>query len=430
MAEPSGALKFYDLLVDVAKQLSVADYDSTLGTIIIPTDQYNFEICKKIVSDGISMFMSDSPVKGWRWMRRLATVTFVGTYTGTATSGSSTTLVDSGIASTYADDFFNGYSIYIEAGTGVGESAVVTDYTGASGTFEFTALSGGSTPDTTSEYSIAKSANAINGDGSRYKLPANFGGTVDGKIKYVKNSNRGSIIDWVDEAYIRSRRSVTLNSGHPLSAAILPYEPTDENLSATRRWEIIFDPRPISADSVQFPYTLFFDQMRMEMGTATAGAATSLSDSNRWEVDGYFIGWILTVRAGTGKSETATITGYTGSTGKFEFTALSGGSTPSTDSVYTVEPAANLHPAGHQFDESIRSACKARAEMEEQDEHMDTFWTDEYHKKALPNAFKVDKRSAPRKLGRMLNSTNRLHRGIPDSYRGRSYNNVTTEHDQ
>ena len=109
---------------------------------------------------------------------------------------------------------------------------------------------------------------------------------------------------------------------------------------------------------------------------------------------------------------------------------MSGGSTPSTDSVYTVEPAANLHPAGHQFDESIRSACKARAEMEEQDEHMDTFWTDEYHKKALPNAFKVDKRSAPRKLGRMLNSTNRLHRGIPDSYRGRSYNNVTTEHDQ
>ena len=427
MAEPSGALKFYDFIVEVAELLHIADYRSN-GTILMPKDQFNFELCKRMVNHGFSMFMDDSPVKGWRWMRRLATVAFVGTYTGTATSGSSTTLVDSGIASTYANDFFNGYSIYIEAGTGVGESAVVTDYTGASGTFEFTALSGGSTPDTTSEYSIAKSTNAINGDGSRYKLPANFGGTVDGKIKYVKNSNRGSIIDWVDEAYIRSRRSVTLTSGHPLSAAILPYEPTDENLSATRRWEIIFDPRPISADSVQFPYTLFFDKMLMEMGTATAGNATSLTDSDRWEADDYFNDWIITIRDGVGRGETATVTAY--SSGVFTFTALSGGSTPTTTSVYTVEPAANLHPAGHQFDDTVKAACKAYAEIDQQDEHMDTVRSDYYHKKALPHAYMVDKRSAPRKLGRMLNSTNRLHRGIPDNYRGRSYNNVTTDHDQ
>ena len=150
MAEPSSALTFYDLLIDIAKQLSIADYDSTRGTIIIPTDQYNFEICKKIVNDGINMFMSDQPAKGWRWMRRLVSVTLALTYTGTATGGSGTTLVDSGIADSYADDFFNTYSIYIESGTGVGESATVTDYTGSSGTFTFTALSGGSTPDTTS----------------------------------------------------------------------------------------------------------------------------------------------------------------------------------------------------------------------------------------------------------------------------------------
>lgn len=406
MAEPSSALKFYDLLVDAAKQLSVADYDSTLGTIIVPTDQYNFEICKKIVNGGVSMFMSDAPEKGWRWMRRLVTLALAITYTGTASSGSSTTLVDSSIASTYADDFFNTYTIYIESGTGVGESATISDYTGSSGTFTFTALSGGSTPDSTSKYSIAKSLVAINGDGSRYTLPANFGGTVDGKIDFAKGSSLGHGIEWCDESLIRARRAITVNTGHPLLAALLPYQPTSETLSSTRLWEIIFDPRPSSIKTISFPYTLHFDKMRMEVGTATAGTATSLSDSNRWEVDDYFNDWILTVRAGTGKSETATVTDYTGSSGKFDFTALSGGSTPDTTSIYTVEPAANLHPAGHQFDESIRSACKARAEMEEQDEHMDTFWTEEYHKKALLNAFKIDKRSAPRKLGSMNRSVN------------------------
>lgn len=422
MAEPSRALTFYDLIVDVAEELHVADYRSN-GTIIMPKDQFNFELCKRMVNDGIGMFMDDAPEKGWRWMRRLATVTFAVTYTGTATAGAATSLTDSSIADSYADDFFNGYSIYIESGTGVGESATVTDYTGSTGKFEFTALSGGSTPDTTSKYSIAKSTSAINGDGSRYKLPANFGGTVDGDIEYVKDSNRGSVIEWRDESFIRARRSVTLNTGYPLFAAIRPYEPTDENLTSTRQWEIIFDPRPNSIDSIQFPYTLHFDKMLMEMGTADSGGATTLVDGDRWEADDYFNGWILTVRDGTGRGETATITDYAGGTGTFTFTALSGGSTPDTTTVYTVEPASNLHPAGHQFDEVIRAACKAYAEIDQQDEMMDTHNNEIYHKKVLPNAFKKDKRSAPRKLGSMNN------RGSSDRRIGRSYNNVTTDHD-
>ncbi|KKN55894.1 hypothetical protein LCGC14_0577850 [marine sediment metagenome] len=428
-SEPSNAKTFYDLIIHVAEKLHIVDYRSN-GTLLIPTDQYGFELCKRVVNGGIEMFITDCPEKGWRWMRRLAPVTFAVTYTGTATSGGATTLVDSSIADTYADDFFNTYKIFIEVGTGKGESATVTDYTGSSGTFTFSALSGGSTPDTTTKYSIARSLNAIDGDGSRYLLPASFGGTVDGKIEYVKDTNRGRYIEWVDEAFMRARRSITLNSGYPLWSAILPNEPTSENLSASRRWEIMFDPRPIAADTVQFPFTLYFDKMLMETGTATAGAATSLTDSNRWEVDDYFNDWILTVRDGPGRGETATITDYTGSTGKFDFTALSGGSTPTTASVYTVEPAANLHPAGHQFDNSIKSACLAYAELEVQDEHIDNQWTEYYHKKDLPNAHKLDKRSAPRTLGKMLDRTVSLHRsiGMPQPYR--SYNNVTTEHDQ
>ena len=85
-------------------------------------------------------------------------------------------------------------------------------------------------------------------------------------------------------------------------------------------------------------------------------------------------------------------------------------------SQYIVEPSGNLHPAGHQHDDAVESACLARTEMESQDEHFDTFWTDYYHKKAIPNAFKVDQRSAPRTLGPMLNG--------PSNGGGRSWNNV------
>jgi hypothetical protein len=414
MAEPSSAKTFYDLILAVAKQLHIADYRSN-GTTIVPTDQFSFELCKDVVNDGVEMFIADAPRKGWRWMRRLVTLALAVTYTGTASSGSSTTLVDSGIADSYADDFFNGYDIYIEAGTGVGESATITDYTGASGTFTFAALSGGSTPDSTSEYSIAKSTSAINGDGSRYTLPANFGGTADGKIDFVKGSNLGHGIEWCDESFLRSRRAGTVNTGHPMFAAILPYQPTSETLAATRLWEIMFDPRPSSIKTISFPYTLHFDKMRMEMGTATGGSATTLVDSERWEVDDFFNDWIITVRSGTGRGETATVTDYTGSSGTFAFTALSGGSTPDTTTVYTVEPASNLHPAGHQFDDTIVSACKAKAEMDEQDEHMDTAWTEMYHKKALPNAYRLDGRSVPRKLGSMNRDVTRHRTRLGDS---------------
>lgn len=73
---------------------------------------------------------------------------------GTATAGTAASLTDSSLEDDYVDDYFNGWVIEILSGTGAGEWAVVTDYTGATGKFDFTALSGGSTPDTTSVYSV------------------------------------------------------------------------------------------------------------------------------------------------------------------------------------------------------------------------------------------------------------------------------------
>jgi len=333
MAEPSGTTTMRDLMLRVAEKLGIAEYTST-GVIHIPVDQYNLKLCKRYIQNGIRMFMADAPLKGWRWMRRLMTVTFDA------------------------------------EGDGVDN---------------------------------------IDLDAARYKLAANFGGTVDGPIEYDADTSVGTRIEWCDESVIRARRSLSVNTGIPNKAAIRPYQPISEALMSTRQWEMIVDPQPGSAYVVKFPYTLHFDQMDMEGGTATGGGATTLVDATDRkdnEANDYFNTWIIRIVAGAGIGEYATIDDFIRNTGTFLFNAgLSGGTTPDTTSKYIVEPADNLCPVGHQFDDAIEAACLARTEMESQDEHMDTFWTDYYHKKALLNAFKVDQRSAPRTLGPMLNGS-------------------------
>jgi len=430
MTEPTSSLSYEDLIIAVAELLEIADWDSTDGDILAPvSDAYNLSLCQRIVNNAMRMFIGDSPPKGWRWMRRLCSVSVVVTYTGTATGGSSTTLVDS--SRTEDDDFFNGYNIYIESGTGIGEYATVTDYTGSSGTFTFSGkLSGESTPDTTTKYSIAKSANTIDGDGSRYKLPANFGGTVDGRIEYIKDSSHGAAIEWRDESFLRSRRAISISTGYPNYAAIRPYQPTSESLSATRQWEIIFDPRPAASDTVEFPYTLHFDKMKMRGGIVTSVGSgddegLTLLDSTRTEPDDFFLGWIARIVSGTGKGSYAIITDYAKTGGKFTVADWldeeggDAGTDPAAGSLYIVQPVANVHPAGFMFDNVIMAACLARAQMETQDAGDN--WIQEYRQVALPEAMRLDVRSAPRNLGPMTNG--------PRQIRSRSWSNVTTDHD-
>jgi len=413
-AEPSNATTMQDLMLRVAEKLGIAEYRST-GQIHIPVDQFNFNLCKRYIKNGIKMFMADAPRKGWRWMRRICSVTFATRVTGTADAADATSVTDLTLIATYdtADDLKDWWC-YVLTGTGIGSYAQITAYAEDTGKctvadwLDSDGNPGGTDPAAASTFAIT-SVKTDAGNAAKYILPANFGGTVDGKIEYAADTNQGTRIEWCDESKIRAHRAVSVNSGVPSLAAIRPYQPVDESLSQSRQWEMIVDPSPSSAYTVQFPYTLYFDGFKMESGIATSAAASYICDNTRSEADAYFVGWLLTVVDGTGVGETATVSIYTGATGEFKFAGgtLSGGTTPDTTSQYIVEPAyGNLHPAGHQFDDAIEAACLARTEMESQDEHFDTFWSDYYHKKALRNAFTVDQRSAPRKLGSMNRTAN------------------------
>jgi len=74
---------------------------------------------------------------------------------------------------------------------------------------------------------------------------------------------------------------------------------------------------------------------KQEKGTATAGAAGSLTDTKRREPDDFWKGGTLEIVSGTGINQKRDITGFTLSTGVFTVTP-NFGTTPDTTSVYVV----------------------------------------------------------------------------------------------
>ena len=368
-------------------------------------------------------------------MRRSCPVTMAPAYQGMATAGTSTSLTDGNIAGTYADDFFTGFTLKLTAGTGNGATATVTSYVGATGQFVFTGgLSDGSTPTVTTAYRISRSLSVIDGDSARYMLPVDFGGEAIGDIEYVANTHHVRGIEWVNESFIRSRRAITVITGFPRYAAILPYQPTTEVATVGRQWELIFDPRPVAADTVTFPYIMHFDGVQLISGTCTTGTQwVGDDDTDHSDVvlssvaytypDNTFNGYTVEITSGTGRSAYGTVTDFTGSTGTFRVDTWSdGGEGPDVgDDVMVVPIRPYYHPCGFAFDGIAETACLAACEIYGGDRVQDTHHTEMYYKMKLPEAIRANNRMRPRGLGLMTNGPRRIIERV--------WNNVITNHD-
>jgi len=435
MSEPTSALTFRQLITRVARKSGMAYYGSS-GTdeALPPIDKADLELLKDVVNDGIRMFIADGPSEGWRWTRRIMSVTLATTrVTGTVDSATDTTLVDATLSATYdSDDDLNDWYCYILTGTGKGSYAKITDYTTATGTctvadwLDKYGNAGGTNPATGDTFAITN-VETVEGDKARYPLNENFSGEYSGDITYEASSAHSTQIRWVHESVIRQRRSCSVSSGFPKLAAIRPLEYTDENLGPTRRWELFIDPQSNSAEVLEFPYELMFDKLDCECGVVDSATDTTIVDATRGEADDYFNGWVITIIAGTGKGSYAAVTDYTAATGTFTVadwlkpSGAAGGTNPGANSIYYVEPANNKHPAGVRFDHAILAAVMAQAEMDIEDMVESAGFIEKYVQKALPMAHLKDSRTGPRRLG----SSNT--RGTVR--RERSWADVTTDHD-
>jgi len=435
MAEPTSRLTFADLIQKVANKAGVAYFGANGDqSALVPVDAYNLGLCKNIVQDGIRMFISDAPKRGWCWQKRIMSVTLTATrITGTVDSVTvdpdTITLTDVTLEDDYdSDDDLNGYYIYIDSGTGEGSWAIIADYTASGGVItvdEWLDQYGNSPPVDNANVNdpaadstyIITPVETVAGDIARYPLPEYFGGEADGKIDYAANTAHATPIQWCDESFIRANRAVTVRTGYPQYAAIRPLEPAIAAIasgSAKRRFELILDPQPSAADVLEFPYLASFDNLNLESGTADSGGDDTLVDGSRSEGDGYFNGWKIEIMSGTGKGSYALVTDYTGATGAFtvaDWLTVAGavdGTNPDANSAYIVQPVNNFLPCGFRFDEAILAACYAKLAME--DEDTDPQMIPAYLKKALPKAYEADARLAPRKLGSMNQRSYRYER--------------------
>jgi len=438
MAQPTSRLSYQELIRKIAKKAGIAYYgESGDKTALVPIDMYDLGYCKDIAVDGIRKFIADAPKNGWQWQKRKLSVTLTGTrITGTADSTSTTTIVDLTLADTYdTDDDLLGMYCYILTGTGAGSFALITGYTALTGTITVAdwldeyGNAAGTDPAADDTFAVT-GVETVGGDIARYPLPEHFSGEAAGKIEYAADTNYGGDIEWCNESFIRTRRSVTVTSGYPHYAAIRSLEPalTDiEDGSAQRRYELIVDPEPSGAYVIEFPYMLSFDNLQLESGLATGGAATTLTDTAREESNDFFNGWRCEVIAGTGKGSYATVTDYVGATGVFTVAdwltsaGAAGGTNPAANSGYIVYPLNNHLPPGFRFDQGLLSACYVALAIE--DEEADQSAEQRYLKLDLPKAYESDGRLAPRKLGSMNTRTNKYGRFE------RTWNTVTTDHD-
>ena len=309
MSEPTSILTHYDLILRIAELAGVAYFGSDgAQRALIPIDDVNtFDKCKRIVNDGIRMFIAGAPPQGWRWKNRIQSVTFGSVeVTGTCTAdGDSTSLIDTGLEDAYDTDAdLAGYYVY-----DITQNiyALITVYTASGGDItvgawlDYDDAVSSLTPAEDDEYAITD-VKTVAGDKARYWLDEDFG-RVAGEITWAKGSARGNDLTWAHETEIRARREVAVNTGYPQLAAVRRYR-------NQRRWEIIFDPSPIATDTILFPYELGFNELRMEGGISNYGGTTYLVDDDRWEPSDYFNGWIITLLDGTGRGSYAPVTDY------------------------------------------------------------------------------------------------------------------------
>lgn len=248
MSDPTLKLDFQALQIRVAEYLGI-QADSGTGASV-PTDASDLELVKRLVNDGYRRFLGE---RAWNFLVVPLNLTFVTGYTGTATSGSATTLVDSSLAADYADDFFNGFNLRIvDVSTGIAYVVVVTDYTGATGTFTF--VTPGFTIADDDTYQVAATT-AVEGQSNRYYLPDDFYGELDAPFTYPSTGPR-RIIQQISEIDLRGLvAGAGSSTGDPYAFCIRAINTVAT--TTAQRFEAVFYPTPSALTTVTAVYRRF-----------------------------------------------------------------------------------------------------------------------------------------------------------------------------
>ncbi len=244
---PTGALTFEDLIIEVAIKLGVAYYGAAGDEEAqVPTDVHDLSICKRVVNNAIRLFLSDAPPNGWRCQHPVATLSMWAsvavdstvTATGVYEPATDTTLITAS-AATFYDSMELKSIVVTDVDTLTIATYVSTTTVRVAGSHSWTG---------SKTFSIASNGN--------YTLPRTFGGEVTGDITYDEDTRPTITIKWVHETRIRrNREDTTSETGYSYWAA------TRKMNDGGDRWELMAWPVPNTLYVVNFPYELYFDKL-------------------------------------------------------------------------------------------------------------------------------------------------------------------------
>lgn len=285
--DPTLSLAMSDFQIRVAEYLGIAYYGADgQGIAQVPINAHDLDLTTRLVQDGYRRFVSENPK--WNVLDIPYTMTFVSQISGTAISGSGTTLVDGSIAGVYADSFFVGWGLRVtHAADGVIDTFVVTAYVGATGAFTFVA--GTEVVAAGDSYATAKPP-AVGGQNYRYLMPSDFYGIVLAPWTYEIGGPRLTI-GVVAESEIRELRAGANTAGTPSVCAFRPL-PVIAG-TAGGRWETLFWPAPASNYSLTLLYKRFPQQLVASTDRTVFGfqhddaiLAAMISEAERQRGDG------------------------------------------------------------------------------------------------------------------------------------------------
>ena len=250
-SEPTSALTFSDLQIEVARKIGVAYYGSDgTGVAQPPADAHDLDEVKRHVNNGIRMFLADGPnPNGWFFSRPTASVTIWHDRAEDADKAVTAASYDSSADRTEIT---------------VGEDSFYETMENKSIVFETSGAFTVRTYVSPTKVKVEGDASGVVGEkwsmtaDNAFTLPRDFGGEYIGSITYAADTNQGITIDWVDEAQIRLwLENITDETGDPFWAAVRPMATGVPR----RRWELLVYPGPDEVLTVRFPYILSFDKL-------------------------------------------------------------------------------------------------------------------------------------------------------------------------
>jgi hypothetical protein len=284
MADPTLGLTFDDMRIRVAEYLGIAYYGSDgAGVAQLPIDTHDLDLVSRNVNDGYRRFLTD--YEKWNFLDVPMTLQFVAQSSGTATGGSTTTLINSGLAGKFATSFYNGFTLRVTHASGAIDVYVVTAYNGVTGTFTFAAGTAVAVGDT---YELA-AATAVEGQNFRYYMPDDFYGILLQPFTYDVGGPRIEV-NPVDESRIRELFSGANTSGTPSVVAVRPINTTAT--STGKRWEAMFWPKPTGTERITTRYKRFPAKLTTGTDRSVAGyqhdgtiLAAAIAEAERQQSD-------------------------------------------------------------------------------------------------------------------------------------------------